>query len=60
MINQLQISKIDNGWLVATPPVQTNIIDRQTGQPRQEPGEVNYCADVDAICDKVKELLVVN
>ena len=48
---QIQITKIDNGYLVATPGVQSKINPNQGTAPT-----VQYCANFTAVVNVLKEL----
>ncbi len=46
---QIQITEIDNGWLVGTPPQMNKITQQQTDP------HVIYCEDYSAVCQALKQ-----
>lgn len=49
---QFNITQIENGWLVATPPQQGRIRQQQ----QESPGTVQFCSDYNEVVTYMKEV----
>lgn len=49
----LQITEIENGWIVAIPPSESEIRAASVSQ-RQPQGRVSFCEDYEAVCNTLK------
>lgn len=50
-MNQINITQIDNGFLVATPGTQPSAIN-----PNGNPGKVIYCATISVVQATIKQI----
>lgn len=55
---QIQLNKVDNGWLVMSPP-QDSRISARTPQEQPQP-VVHFCADYDDVCNYIKQFFPIS
>jgi hypothetical protein len=56
MNTQISITKIENGWLVATPPSQ-RMIETAQRSGQQPAGEITYAQDYEHMCTILAKLM---
>lgn len=58
---QIQIIQIENGWLVNhVEAVGKSVIDMQGQQQPQMAQRTSFCADYEAVVEKLKEIMVLD